>query len=186
MMKDILRNGAITVEFEANKLFSMYKDGILSEKGVKGVKDAVMPENLASDLAPKQTLADLADIVGVNQQDGQLIETEDQLVQIDSWKPKTAQSDSTSPSPSLSDKTMEDMGKSFHNQSHTVLLIGWGYDKDSDTKYWIVRNSYGPKWGNRGDFKVQRGQDDFGIESNLVSYEPVLCSEQSTDSCVIA
>ena len=81
---------------------------------------------------------------------------------------------------------MEDMGKSFHNQSHTVLLIGWGYDQPSDTKYWLVRNSYGPTWGKKGDFKVQRGQDDFGIESNLVSYEPVMCSDQSTDSCVFA
>jgi hypothetical protein len=69
MMKDILRNGAITVEFEANKLFSMYKEGILTEKGMKGVKDAVMPENLASDLAPKQSLTDLADIVGMSQKD---------------------------------------------------------------------------------------------------------------------
>jgi len=34
MMKDILRNGAATIEFEANKIFSMYKDGIISEKGV--------------------------------------------------------------------------------------------------------------------------------------------------------
>jgi hypothetical protein len=35
MMKDILRNGPISVEFEANKLFSMYKKGILTEKGVE-------------------------------------------------------------------------------------------------------------------------------------------------------
>lgn len=53
-MKDILRNGAATIEFEANKIFSMYKDGIISEKGVQGVKDAVLPENLGNDaLAPK-------------------------------------------------------------------------------------------------------------------------------------
>jgi hypothetical protein len=64
MMKDILRNGAATIEFEANKIFSMYKEGIISEKGVQGVKDAVLPDNLASDLAPKQSLSDLADIVG--------------------------------------------------------------------------------------------------------------------------
>ena len=191
-MKDILRNGAITVEFEANKLFSMYKEGILTEKGMKGVKDAVMPTNLGSDLPPKQSLSDIADIVGMSEkeQDSQLVEEDDQLLQIGESKPKktktVSSSDSKKSQPALSDKTMEDMGKSFHNQSHTVLLIGWGYDESSDTKYWIVRNSYGPKWGNKGDFKVQRGQDDFGIESNLVSYEPVLCADSSTDSCVIS
>lgn len=69
MMKDILRNGAITVEFEANKLFSMYKEGILTEKGMKGVKDAVMPTNLGSDLPPKQSLSDIADIVGMSEKE---------------------------------------------------------------------------------------------------------------------
>lgn len=69
MMKDIMRNGAITVEFEANKLFSMYKQGILTEKGMKGVKDAVMPDNLASDLPPKQSLNDIADIVGMSEKE---------------------------------------------------------------------------------------------------------------------
>lgn len=53
MMKDILRNGAITVEFEANRLFSMYKEGILTEKGMKDVKDFVMPENMDSNMVPK-------------------------------------------------------------------------------------------------------------------------------------
>ena len=43
----------------------MYKEGILSEKGVQGVKQAVSPGNLAIDMAPKQSLSDLADIVGM-------------------------------------------------------------------------------------------------------------------------
>jgi hypothetical protein len=38
MMKDILRNGATSVEFQANQVFGAYKHGILSEKGLVGVK----------------------------------------------------------------------------------------------------------------------------------------------------
>lgn len=83
-----------------------------------------------------------------------------------------------------SDKTLEQRGVSYHNQSHTVLIIGWGYDEKDNTKYWIVRNSYGPRWGQQGDFYVERGSDAFGFETNLVSYEPILCSPMSTTDCV--
>jgi len=80
-MKDILRNGAITVEFEANKLFSMYKEGILTEKGMKDVKDFVMPDNMDSNSVPKQSLSDLADIVGLTQKEqDELVEYDDQLL----------------------------------------------------------------------------------------------------------
>jgi hypothetical protein len=39
MMKDILRNGPISVEFQANRVFMMYSEGIMSEKGIQSVKD---------------------------------------------------------------------------------------------------------------------------------------------------
>ena len=28
-------------------------------------------------------------------------------------------------------------------QNHAVLIIGWGEEKETGTKYWICRNSYG-------------------------------------------
>jgi len=48
--------------------------------------------------------------------------------------------------------------------NHSVVIVGWGEDKKTDTKYWIVRNSYGEKWGMEGDFLVKRGNNDFGME----------------------
>jgi len=41
MMKDIIRNGPVSVEFQANQVFGAYKHGILSEKGIIGVKQAL-------------------------------------------------------------------------------------------------------------------------------------------------
>lgn len=58
-----------------------------------------------------------------------------------------------------------------------MTIIGWGTDPETKQKYWIVRNSYGKDWGDHGEILVQRGTNDFGIESETTAYDPVLCSE---------
>ena len=43
---------------------------------------------------------------------------------------------------------------------HAVQLAGYGEEKGEDgkmSKYWIVRNSWGPNWGEQGFIRVQRG-----------------------------
>jgi len=55
--------------------------------------------------------------------------------------------------------------------NHSVFLVGWGFDEKFKLPYWIVRNSYGDSWGMRGDFFVRRGNDDFGIESELSGFD---------------
>jgi hypothetical protein len=65
------------------------------------------------------------------------------------------------------------------------LLIGWGADAETKKPYWIVRNSYGPKWGKNGDFMLVRGTNAFGVESDAVSVIPTLCGENSKESCEI-
>lgn len=46
---------------------------------------------------------------------------------------------------------------------HAVVIVGWAQtppDKSGKvTKYWIVRNSWGQKWADRGFFKVEQGMD---------------------------
>ena len=80
----------------------------------------------------------------------------------------------------ITDKNLEDYGISWQNLNHSVVIIGWGTDPVNQQKYWIVRNSYGSTWGDHGEFLVQRGTDDFGIESETTAYDYILCS---VDGC---
>jgi C1A family cysteine protease len=54
--------------------------------------------------------------------------------------------------------------------NHSVAILGWGKDPASGHKVWIIRNSFGPNWGERGDLYIRRGYDDFGIESEVSGY----------------
>ena len=64
---------------------------------------------------------------------------------------------------------------------HTIFLVGWGYDKKEKMPYWILRNSYGDKWGMNGDFLVRRGHDDYGVESELSGYTLELLNQKESD-----
>ena len=75
----------------------------------------------------------------------------------------------------VSDKTLSSYGISWESLNHAVTIIGWG--QNENIKYWIVRNSYGPDWGNKGDFLIQRGVNAFGIEGENTAAIPILCSE---------
>lgn len=66
--------------------------------------------------------------------------------------------------------------------NHSVMIVGWGVDKG--TKYWIVRNSYGKEWGMGGDFLVKKGNNEFGIETEQIAFEPHWCKAESTNVCL--
>lgn len=46
---------------------------------------------------------------------------------------------------------------------HAVVIVGWG------AGFWICRNSWGKDWGDDGYFRIAKGVDECGIESNCLS-----------------
>jgi hypothetical protein len=38
--------------------------------------------------------------------------------------------------------------------------MGYGVDKETKQKYWLIRNSHGPLWGEHGYIRVARSDDD--------------------------
>lgn len=53
---------------------------------------------------------------------------------------------------------------------HAVVIDGWG--EENGIKYWWVRNSWGPKWGLGGYFKILRGSNHCEIEGNVIAGIP--------------
>ena len=49
---------------------------------------------------------------------------------------------------------------------HAVKFVGWGVE--AGTKYWKVANSWNPYRGEKGYFRIVRGTNEGGIESQVV------------------
>ena len=69
---------------------------------------------------------------------------------------------------------LEDKFNPFEITNHAVVAVGYGADKKTGEKFWIVKNSWGEDWGEEGYFRIRRGTDECSIESIAVSAEPVL------------
>jgi len=48
---------------------------------------------------------------------------------------------------------------------HAVRMVGWGVE--NGTKYWKVANSWNPYWGEKGYFRIKRGNSEGGIEDGV-------------------
>ena len=47
--------------------------------------------------------------------------------------------------------------------NHAVTTVGWGVDKDTGKEYIIIRNSWGPTWGEEGYIRVGITENNLGI-----------------------
>jgi cathepsin B len=50
---------------------------------------------------------------------------------------------------------------------HAVKITGWGVE--NGVAYWKVANSWNPYWGEEGFFRILRGVNECGIESQATS-----------------
>ena len=62
MMKDLIRNGPISVEFQTNQYFTAYQSGIISEQAVIGAKDLVNQMSVST--GQKELSKNLESIIG--------------------------------------------------------------------------------------------------------------------------
>ncbi|VVC29644.1 Cysteine peptidase, cysteine active site,Peptidase C1A, papain C-terminal,Cysteine peptidase [Cinara cedri] len=53
---------------------------------------------------------------------------------------------------------------------HAIKIIGWG--AENGTKYWLCANSWTEYWGEKGLFRIIRGQDECDIEGRVLAGLP--------------
>ncbi|KAG1688338.1 hypothetical protein DVH05_003770 [Phytophthora capsici] len=64
--------------------------------------------------------------------------------------------------------------RKYPGTTHVVSIVGWGTEVETGIKFWIVRNSIGTHWGDRGYFLVERGSNTYNIENKGAWAVPVV------------
>ena len=49
---------------------------------------------------------------------------------------------------------------------HAVAVVGYGQENGKD--YWLIKNSWGPNWGERGYFRMRRNVCSIGQEAYYI------------------
>jgi C1A family cysteine protease len=92
-----------------------------------------------------------------------------------------------------------DCGPAPHTQeseimsiNHAVIVVGWGeaHVNGKPMKYWVLKNSFGENWGEKGYFKLERGVHTLDAEGfgtcgmYFESVYPLLDENATEASCV--
>merc|ERR1712146_354560 len=66
---------------------------------------------------------------------------------------------------------------------HAVRIVGWGVENGN--KYCKAANSWNPYWGEKGYFRIKRGNNEGGIEDQAVASAPDAKWSRAGDSTVV-
>jgi len=66
---------------------------------------------------------------------------------------------------------------------HAVKVVGWGVE--NGVKYWKIANSWNPYWGEKGYFRIKRGNNEGGIENQAVASAADAKWSRAGDSTVV-
>jgi C1A family cysteine protease len=53
-----------------------------------------------------------------------------------------------------------------------VKILGWGYDEKTKWDYYLIQNSWGTKWGDKGYFKIKVGE--CSIDKEAYYCDPIM------------
>lgn len=54
--------------------------------------------------------------------------------------------------------------------NHGITLVGWNDDLGPDNGYWILKNSWGPYWGEKGYMRIRYGTSQVGYGASYVAF----------------
>jgi len=66
---------------------------------------------------------------------------------------------------------------------HAVKVVGWGVENGN--KYWKIANSWNPYWGEKGYFRIKRGNNEGGIEDQAIASAPDAKWSRAGDATVV-
>lgn len=87
----------------------------------------------------------------------------------------------TNPTKYFSQSNERDDIKPWIYTNHAVVCVGWGetFHDGNLLKYWILKNSWGGDWGEKGYFKILRGKNLAAVEHQGVFADPLIMENEN-------